>query len=145
MEFISQVETDAYRNGKTSIEISEEIKLPSALIDFPVPNFSPFYEVFEETIQKLIEAGVCPLRLDDHLISRIVPPSYAAYDEEIPPLVLSMEDLGVGFEVCLIPLAFSLVVFIFEVIYPKAKQIVKDYLTASFTVLTFIKNFKPGV
>lgn len=143
LEFISRIEEHYFRNGKSSIEISSEIKLASTLVDFPVRVHSPFLKIFEESVQVLTEAGICPRRLaadilPQHFIDEV-------FDEEIPTLVLSMEDLGVGFEVCLIPLALSLVVFIFELVYSKIKQIVEDYLTATLTILTFIENFKPGV
>lgn len=120
-----------FRNGKTSIEISEEFKLETQMITFPIPSGSPFYEVFGEQIVRLLEAGICPYRLTGSLLNMKV--KTKRYDEEIPALVLSMEDLGVGFEVCLIPLALSIVSFIFEVIYAKARDCVAACIQLSFT------------
>lgn len=112
-------------------------------INFPVRSFSPFYEIFNEKIQRLVEAGICPHRL----VGRI---SFEKsvnkrFDEEIPALVLSMDDLEIGFELCLIPLMLSVAVFIFEVFYTKMKQTVKDHLLAACIILAFIKIMKPGI
>lgn len=67
------------------------------------------------------------------------------YDEEIPALVLSMEDLGIGFGVCLIPLVLSVTVFVFEVIFSTTKQTAKEYLAALFVALTFVRASRPGM
>lgn len=104
-------------------------------------SYSPFFEIFADNIQKLVEAGFCPHRLAGIITSS----RRELYEDEIPPLVLSMDDLGVGFEVCLIPLALSLLVFVSEVIYSKVRKTVKDYLTALFAVVTFLKISRPGI
>lgn len=112
LEFLSKMEKKYYRNGKTSIKILDLDSREQA-VNFPIQWFSPFYEKFNEKIQALIEAGICPHRL----AGKVVPKTELTgrrYDEEMPPLVLSMDDLGVGFEVCLIPLALSVLVFNFE-------------------------------
>lgn len=136
LEFLDKVEKTDYRNGKTSIENSN-LESRFQRISFPIQFFSPFYEVFVEKIQALIEAGICPHRLAGQLYSKRF--RSKMFDEEIPALVLSMEDLGVGFEICLIPLGLSVVVFVLEVIYAKVKRLVGNYLVAAFVVLAFIK------
>lgn len=92
LEFLAMTEKYRYRNGKTSIEISE-LDFRTQPIIFPIKHSSPFYEVFEEKIQNLIEAGLCPHRLSGHVVSTMqrLP---KRFDEEIPPLVLSMGDLN---------------------------------------------------
>lgn len=140
MEFLERIEKTSYRNGKSSIEISENIKLKFEQTIFPIRNLSPFYGIFNKMIQQLVETGFCPHRLLGKTLSSKT--KNKMFDEEIPALVLSMDDLGVGFEICLIPLSLSLTVFIFEVFYSKAKQKVQEYLTAVFAVLTFIKDLK---
>lgn len=143
MEFLDKIEKLTYRNGKTSIEISEEVKSDSQAITFPMRSFSPFYETFSERIQRLMEAGICPHRLAGSVLSSKM--TNKRYDEEIPALVLSMDDLGVGFEVCMIPLALSAVVFVFELCYLKLKRLLRKYPFAMFVVVYFMKTSKPGV
>lgn len=133
LEFLNKVEKTDYRTGKTSIEISE-LDIESQPITFPMPSNTPFYGTFGEKIQWLSEAGICPYRLATKTLSKAGENS-KMYDEDIPALVLSMDDLGVGFEACLIPLTLSLIVFICEVVYQK----VTAYLIAFYIVSTFWK------
>lgn len=143
VEFVKQFEKYHYRNGKSSVEISEEIKIESQMITFPTRSFSPFYEVFKEKIQGFVEAGI---RFDMYARKKLMTTQRIdSYDEEIPALVLSMEDLGVGFEVCLIPLALSVALFAFEVIYSKIRKFVNESLVAAFAVLTFIRIHRLGI
>lgn len=137
MEYLSSVEKFYYRNGKTSIEVSD-FDLETQTITFPIRSYSPFFEVFSEKIQQLLEAGICPHRLAKKTLSTDGKNKkmYKMYDEEIPALVLSMEDLGVGFEICFIPLMLSVAVLFFEVAYSKAKE----YLAVPFKVFTFIRT-----
>lgn len=143
MEYLDKIEKLHYRSGKTSIDISEEIELERKLITFPVRIFSPFYKQIEDTIQKLLEAGICPYRLNGKLSEEKF--RNKRFDEEIPPLVLSMEDLGIGFEVCMIPLALSFFVFSVEIIWPRMKLSAKEYLTAVYVVFTFFESSRPGL
>lgn len=141
VQFLDVLEQSSYRSGKTSIEISED-NMEAQLITFPIKSSSPFYQVFSEKIQRLIEAGICPHRLAGRIIFK---ESNKMFDEEIPALVLSMDDLGVGFYACLIPLALSALVFIVEVICAKVIPTMKEYLAALFAVLTFIRTSHPGI
>lgn len=94
MEYLDKIEKLHYRSGKTSIDISEEIELGRKLITFPIRIFSPFYEQIDDTIQKLLEAGICPHRLNGKLSEEKF--RNKRFDEEIPPLVLSMKILELG-------------------------------------------------
>lgn len=142
LEFLEQVEKLKFRNGKTSIEISEEVQLDTQKIAFPIRSFSPFYEIFKTIIQWLLEAGICPHRLGRLFMK--VQGKGKMFDEEIPALVLSMDDLGIGFGACLIPLAFGVAVFILETTYPKANQVFGENL-AHFFFNSFFEVTKPGI
>lgn len=48
---------------------------------------------------------------------------HESIDDCVPALVLNLEDLGIGFLVCMIPLALSLVAFILELVMPQKKAI----------------------
>lgn len=139
LEFLDQVEKLSYRNGKTSIEISRDFKLDTEIITFPMRSFSPFYEVFNDRLRRLVEAGICPHRLAGSVLSPKL--KNKRYDEEIPALVLSMDDLGVGFEVCLIELAFSALTFVCEIAYPR----LKEYLVILHAIFVFFKICKPTI
>lgn len=142
LEFLENLEKLSYRNGKTSIEILENNKLGAQRITFQMPSYSPFWKIFNERIQSLLEAGMCPHRLADHILSERS--MNTRFDEEIPPLVLSMDDLGVGFGVCLIPLALSVSVFVFEVAYSKVKLFLKE-CSVLFVIFVFVRTCKPGI
>lgn len=143
LEFLDYIEKSSFRNGKTSIEISDNIKFGTQPISFQLRSNCPFWKIFKERIQRLLEAGICPHRLPLNVLSERS--KNKRYDEEIPALVLSMEDLGVGFEVCLMPLAVSVAVFVFEIVYQKVKRFSKEYLAAFYSVSVFIKIHKPGL
>lgn len=142
LEFLDKVEKTDYRSGKTSIVVSD-LDLETQAIFFPMLLNNPFYETFEDIIQRLTEAGICPYRLIAKFFTfmKSEMQTNKMFDEEIPALVLSMEDLGIGFEFCLIPLLLSLLVFSFEVIYPRLEK----YLTALTTIVVFFNSFKPGL
>lgn len=143
MEFVKGAEKTKYRNGKSSIEVSEEVMVDSQMITFPTRSFSPFFEICQDRIQRLVEAGIRPQRVAGRMVT--AEENESLFDEEIPALVLSMEDLGIGFEVCLIPVALSVLVFVFEVLYSEAKQVANEYLFAVFAVSAFIRTYKPGI
>lgn len=136
LEFLNKVEKTDYRTGKTSIEISE-LDIESQPITFPMPSNTPFYETFKEKIQWLAEAGICPYRLAAKTLSQAGENSMM-YDEEIPALVLSMDDLGIGFEFCLFPLLLSLLAFILEIIHSR----IKELLTVLIVMNAYFKRFK---
>lgn len=140
IKYLEGFEKLKYRSGKSSLQVFKEFKIAPIDLTFPIRTFSPFFEIIDEVIQRLKEAGICP----DRLLGVAVGVNFKnkLYDEEIPALVLSMEDLGIGFQICLIPLSFSAVVFLLEVVYSKSRKmllLMTDYIAALFTVLTFIK------
>lgn len=130
------LEKHFYRSGKTSVAIAD-VTLAPIFISFAMTPFNPYSEIFFEIIQRLIEAGICPDRLAGRTSN--VKLRNTLYDEEVPPLVLSMDDLGVGFEVCLIPLTLSFVAFIFEVLCPIIKQNILEYAVAIYSVVAFTR------
>lgn len=117
-EFVKTVELMHLRDGKMSVKFLDEVLKP-AFVTFSMPLFSPFFEEFKNIIQRLIEAGICPKHLDGKKDGR----DYERTDNEVPALVLNMEDLAIGFLVCLVPLGLSVVAFICELSVPKMKAL----------------------
>lgn len=126
LDYIERLERFYFRSGKSSLAILEE-DVRSLTITFPMLPFNPFYEEFEGKIQKLVEAGFCPRRL----IGRIVASTSEnkRFNEDVPPLVLTLEDLGIGFLACLFPLGMSIVVFAIEISISKLHRL-RCYLRA---------------
>lgn len=135
-EFMEALEKHFYRSGKTSVAVAD-VNLEPIFISFAMTPFNPFFEEFSEKIQRLVEAGICPDRLAGRTSNAKL--RNKLFDEEVPALVLSMDDLGVGFEVCLIPLIMSAVAFFVEVIYSKLKATVQEYFAAMYAVAAFIR------
>lgn len=130
VELIDKIEKILYRSGKTSLKILD-YNVGTQFITFPLTPFDPFYEEFRETILKLIEAGICPFRLNGKMVDRVLRRN--RLNENVPPLVLTLEDLGVGFIVCSIPLCLSVAAFLFELLISKIHEIIsltRDYFVA---------------
>lgn len=114
-----------------------KIQLEPHIISFPMTPFNPLFEEFSEKIQRLIEAGICPDRLGGRISTSKL--RNKLFDEKIPALVLSMDDLKIGFQVCCITLVLSVAAFILEVIYLKIRQTISEYLAAVYAVKAFTR------
>lgn len=114
-EFVKYFERNTLADGITSLKFLEE-EMRVDFVTFPMKPYSPFSEEFKSKIEKLIEAGICPEKL---AIGTFAESSkLEKTDIEVPALVLTIDDLAVGFLVCLVPLALSFVVFIGELLVP---------------------------
>lgn len=139
LEYLSFVERTLYRSGKSSLEMLNENVAPVFVL-FAISHFSPFLEEFDEKIQILKEAGLCPYRLisnTDHSYK------FDLHDTVVPPLVLSVEDLGIGFLVCLVPLTLSVVAFIMELVVLNSVEMLKhcrDLLIALYVINIVVKQ-----
>lgn len=124
-EYVNLHERMYLADGRMSLKFLNE-DLKTAFVTFSMKLFSPFLEEFESKIRRLVEAGICPDRLGgkkaDIFPQRI--------DKELPAMVLTMEDLDIGFKICLIPLILSVVAFIYEVLVPRVKSMVINTITA---------------
>lgn len=131
-EFINFAERNLLRDGKMSLKVLAE-ELQWQFDTFPMPLFSPLFEEFKDKIQRLVEAGLCPERL----AGRVVPLKFAqSRNTDTPVMVLNIEDLGIGFLVCLVPLALSIVVFVCELAVSRISALgVKALEWVTFTYL----------
>lgn len=134
LDYLEKLEKYYFRSGKSSLTILDE-DIRSLEITFPMLPFSPFIEGFQEKIQRLVEAGICPNRMNGSIVA--ASSENKMYDEEVPPLVLTLDDLGIGFAACLIPLLLSFAVFFIEIAIPKIFQL-RDYFIAVFVLKTIV-------
>lgn len=91
---------------------------------FSMNNFSLLFEEFKHTMQALVEMGYILSLKRSH---RIVPHfkfHHEGIDDVVPALVLTLDDLSIGFIVCLIPLILAVLAFIFELLMPIMKTFV---------------------
>lgn len=112
-----------------------EEPLRHEIITFTMPLYSPFFEEFKDIVQRLIESGICPEMLGGKKYSFVY--SAERTDNEVPALVLIMDDLAIRFLVCLLPLALSVVAFVCEVSVPRIKTLeitARDLLTFLFLI-----------
>lgn len=131
MKMIDAVQTKIYRSGKTSAKMLND-NIMTFRLTFTMEDFHPFFDEFHYQIQRFIESGRSRFHRN---IKNLL------YDEEVPPLVLSLDDLGIGFAVCLIPLTLSAIAFIGEVVASKFMLLaveMRDVLTAAFVVAVFL-------
>lgn len=115
--------------------LGEEIA--SSYIAYPMKPFSPFYEEVKKNIQALLANGVLMAQANTDYNTNHFKYQHDTINDSVPALVLSLDDLGIGFMICLIPLTLSLVVFVSELAVPRAKALAiktRDLLTFLFVI-----------
>lgn len=79
-------------------------------MSFKVKPFSPYIDTINKKAMQMFEAGLFVLWFRKSKNLR----DFKEQIDEVGPQVLTMDHLGVGFIICLIPLAISTVVFVIE-------------------------------
>lgn len=123
-----------YRIGKSSIGILNQI-LPGIFVTISFAPFDPFYAQFDEVLRALFEGG---------LVQNLLFNNKKMFNEEIPALVLTMEDLGIGFLICVISMAVSIILFFLEIVFSKVAALVENFrctVVAAYVVVVFMKYF----
>lgn len=100
------------REGMMSVKLLNE-ELRAEFITVPMKKFSPFFEECRIIIQRLFEMGHKITTVNANVDS--YKSRHDDIDAKVPPLVLNMGDLKIGFLVCSIPLMLSLVAFMCEI------------------------------
>lgn len=129
-QLVAYWEQKSYRSGKTSVKMINDEAI-GYWTTFILNSFHPFFEEFQDVIHRTIATGAFILKR---------PASYRMHDDEVPALVLSMDDLSIGFMICLIPLSLSVFAFVAEFTMPKVKLLgkkLRDSIIAAFVVTTF--------
>lgn len=118
VDFAAFIEKAYLREGRMSLKfLEEDLRLEPIVIS--LKKFLPFLEEIKNQFQLLFEAGY--KEGGDNINSKDFQRYHENIDAAVPPLVLNMDDLGIGFVVCLIPLALSVVVFVCELAVPRIK------------------------
>lgn len=99
--------------------------------------FSPLYETFNEKLDQMLSSGLVQKFLKEIMSRR------KDIEDDIGPQVLTLEDLGVAFQVCCIPLILSVIAFFGEIAvfcwkrwWPKLKM----KITVPFVVVAFFER-----
>lgn len=147
VNFVAQIQSKMVRSGVMSVKILDE-ELRAELILFSITKFLPFFEEFQTKIQQnIIENGHLAKMFRFYKNIARLKASYDSIDDIVPALVLNMADLEIGFLVCLIPLALSVIAFICELVAPIMKHLTKitrDLLTFLY-IIRFLSNLLIGV
>lgn len=143
LRFLSAFEQDYLREGKMSLKLLNE-EIGSNYIAYPMKPFSPFYEEVKKNIQALLANGRLEEQTKTKYNTNHFKYQHDTINDSVPALVLSLDDLGIGFMICLIPLTLSLVAFVSELAVPRVKALAiktRDLLTFLY-VIRAIANLK---
>lgn len=124
-----------FLRGKASFKFVEE-GMRSLFITFTMETGSPYFEQTKDVTMRLVEAGICPFFLGGS-VTNVNP---ERIEETVPPLVLTLEELEVGFLVCIIPLTFSVLAFFCEIMVPRIVAVAiktRDLIAFLFVVQAF--------
>lgn len=131
-EVLADYKKTDLRDGKMSLTYIELLRQEQLL--FTMKKFSPFYDEFKWQINNFIECG----HLKEYSLDRSKNANEGINDN-VPPLVLNMEDLGIGFLVCLFPLTLAVVAFICELSVPLMSALAFS-MRERLTFLYLIRN-----
>lgn len=99
----------SFRSGTASLTLLDE-----TIATFPAGqkfnSYCPFYETFNRKIDRMISSGLIRHWYDEFYTRK----SFKIKPEETGPEVLTMDHLGIGFLVCLIPLVLGIIAFVVE-------------------------------
>lgn len=101
---------------------------------FALPRFDFFFETFDRKLQQYIEADLVSFSTRNfHENSN--PKKFEVHQE--PFAVLTLSELEAGFVVCIVPLAFSILVFAFEWI-----EVLKNLIITQFIFIHYFEAKK---
>lgn len=126
-EIFSYIHNDFYRNGFSSLSFLKE-SVRTFFLAKVFRKFSPFFEDFNEKIGQIFSSGLYFKALNEEM----KPKDIKKVIEEIDPEVLTISHLSVGFKICFVSLAFSVLAFFSEVLIFKLKTF----------LLRFFLNFR---
>lgn len=124
------------KEGKMSVKLLDE-KLRMEYQVFSMRKFTPFFEEFKNKIERLIEMGFQPKHLMGDFES--FKSQHEGIDDGVPALVLNMEDLEIGFLVCMIPLVLKVIVFVCELMATRISALT-DLLTCLYLIRNMISS-----
>ena len=116
---LNYIEKHAYRSGITSLSALDEdyITYHSGVV---FKQFSPYFETFNDVKIWFESNGIMEKWRQDSKCLSTKP-------DELGPQVLTMDHLRIGFLACLVPLIFTIPVFIAELVRSKLEIAIKTY------------------
>lgn len=143
ISFVGALEREHFKRRGDRMSLSFlGVDLPHETVTIPFKNFSPFYEEFKEIIQKFLNFGF-------RLIGQHKAENFKHFhffhlgiDDDVPALILKMDDLVIGFLVCSAPLTLSFLSFFCEVLKPRIKALatfVRDFITFLYFIQNVVK------
>lgn len=134
-EFVSAVENRYLRSNK----------IPATFLDSPKETFTsnlmfrkfhPFFEVFNKKLDLMISSGII-----QHWRSTYINPTlYTKKEDAVPARILTMDECGIGFLICLASAFISLIVFCIECFTPVFKRSCKHCFEL-FIAVNIVKYF----
>lgn len=129
-KFLQEDISFKYQSGLPSLTFTKDCHY-TLLVALAFTPFDPFFEEINEVVSQMLESGIFQF-LPKEFLKGIPRKS-----EDTPPLVLTLEHLGIGFTFISFSLALSVATFCIEVSIPKARQLVKN-VRDTFVALTVI-------
>lgn len=127
-EELLRIENVDYRSGFTSLTVLPQ-KISTYHIGLIYQPLSPFCEAFNEKLRDILSSGF----IDDLYKNFLNPKGRRRLIEPIGPQVLTLEQLSLGFQVCLILWIVSIVAFCCE-FATLWFQGIREYFVIYFTV-----------
>lgn len=123
------------REGKMSLKYLDD-ELRSQFVDFSMKKFTNWFDEFKNKIQMLIETG----QLSRLFVSgKNFKSHHEDIDAGVPALVLNMDDLSIGFFICLVSVVLSVVAFICEVAVARIHALATHELIVGFLIRAMAK------
>lgn len=114
-----------YRSGVSSIKILEE-KVETLFMCFVFDAYNPFFDYVNRMLADLAAGGF----LSYWQKLAINPKGLIRKIDEIGPQVLTMEHLGIGFQICLVACAICVVILMFEIVFKRLGAIYRRRINA---------------
>ena len=111
-----QAMNNRYHSGVVSLSVLEETKT-TVFQNINFKLFSPLFETFNDKLHFMISNGFTQKVFENH----VNPNGRKIIEDQIDPQILTMDQLAVGFQICFVPLAFSTIAFLVEVLIPLIK------------------------
>jgi hypothetical protein len=106
---LSQVNNYKLKSGVSSLILLQE-KVHSFYLGLVFDRGNPFFDIIDELILYLMSGGLIQFWRKTRLMHR----GMFKIQEKVPPQVLTMGHLEIGFLICLIPMGLSLIAFLIE-------------------------------
>lgn len=112
-----------YRSGVMSLSLLEETRA-TIFVTINFNLFCPFFDTFNSKIHDMNANGLTRKIFED----AVNPRGHKLVEDEISPQVLTMNQLAIGFYLCMVPLSLSFLAFFFEVLYHRIRNKIPQML-----------------